>query len=63
MKKDKTRLILITMVIVTLLATIVLYGFTVVSRGEVNIGTLISLMIPLIIVVFMVFLLLEDIRI
>ncbi|MFC1629714.1 hypothetical protein ACFL11_00600 [Patescibacteria group bacterium] len=55
MKKNKTRLILITIVTIALLTTITLYGFTIASKGEVNIGTLIPFMIPLIIVIFMAF--------
>ncbi|MFH1575463.1 MAG: hypothetical protein ABIB55_00780 [Candidatus Nealsonbacteria bacterium] len=53
MKKDKTRLILITTITIILLATISLYGYTVVSKREVTAGSLISFIIPLLVIVFM----------
>lgn len=55
MEKDKTRLILIAIITITLLATITLYGFTIASKEEVNTRTLIPFMFPLIIVILMIF--------
>lgn len=55
MKKDKTRLILIAVVTILLLATIALYAFTIISKEEVNLGSIISMIIPLVIIVFMAF--------
>lgn len=55
MKKDKFRLILLAFVTIALLATISLYGFMMVSNNEVNTGSLIAFVIPLLIIVFMTF--------
>ena len=55
MKKDKTRLVLITIGTIILLATISLYGYMVVSKKEVNMGSSIAFVISLLIIVFMVF--------
>jgi uncharacterized membrane protein len=55
MRKDKTRLILISIVTITLFATVALYIFTTASKGTVSSGTLISFIIPLIAVVLAAF--------
>jgi len=55
MKKDKNRLILIATVTVTLLTIIVLYSFSTLSKGGVSSRSLISILIPLLVVAFMAF--------
>jgi hypothetical protein len=55
MKKDKNRLILIATVTVTLLTIIVLYSFSTLSKGGVSPRSLISILIPLLVVAFMAF--------
>jgi len=55
MRKDKARLILMSLVITILFGTILLYGFTVVSKGEMNTGSILPFAITLIITIFMVF--------
>ena len=55
MKKDKNRLILIATVTVTLLTIIVLYSFSTLSKGGVSPRSLISILIPLLVVTFMAF--------
>jgi len=55
MKKDKFRLILIAILTFTLLVGIALYGFIAISEKEVKLGSLISILIPLLLVIFMTF--------
>jgi hypothetical protein len=55
MKKDRNRLILIATVTVTLLTIIVLYSFSTLSKGGVSPRSLISILIPLLVVAFMAF--------
>ena len=55
MKKDKLRLILMTMVTGLVAATIALYAYQVVSKGEITIGGLIAFLIPFLIIFFMIF--------
>jgi len=55
MKKDKTRLILMAVLTITLLIGAVLYGFTMTESEKANPGNIISFLIPLILVIFMVF--------
>ncbi len=52
---DKRRLIIMAILTITLLMGIVLYAFFAGSDGEFTAGTIISLVIPLIIIVFMIF--------
>lgn len=62
MKKDKTRLTLIAIVTIAVLATVALYSFTVISKEKVNTGSIISMAIPLVIIVFMAFFILRRYR-
>ena len=55
MKKDTFRVILMAIISVALLATISLYGYMVISKREVDLGSSIAFIIPLLIVVFMAF--------
>lgn len=59
MKKDKFRLILIAVLTFTLLVGIALYGFITISEKEVKLGSLISILIPLLLVIFMTFFILR----
>ncbi|NQU82369.1 MAG: DUF2178 domain-containing protein [Parcubacteria group bacterium] len=56
MKKDKFRLIAIAVLTATVLASIILYAF---KSKEWNTGNLLSIGIPLLIIVFMAFLILK----
>jgi len=62
MKKDKLRIILMSIVSVLLLGTISLYAYQVISGGEVNLGSLIAFIIPLLIIVFMAFFIIRRYR-
>ncbi len=55
MKKDKTRLILMAVLTVTLLIGVALYAFTMTDEEKASPGNVVSLLIPVIVVVFMVF--------
>jgi len=55
MKKDKLRIILITIVSVLLLATVLLYGYMVVSKKEVDLGSSIAFLASFLVVIFMAF--------
>ena len=55
MKKDKLRLILMTMATGLVAATIALYAYQVVSKGEITIGGSIAFLIPFLIIFFMIF--------
>ncbi|MDD5433143.1 MAG: hypothetical protein PHE77_00570 [Candidatus Pacebacteria bacterium] len=55
MSNDKIRLILITIVSITLFATIILYSFLSVSKREIHAGGLLPILIPLIVIAFMAF--------
>lgn len=55
MKKDKTRLILMAVLTVTLLIGVALYAFTMTDKEKASPGNMVSLLIPVIVVVFMVF--------
>ena len=55
MKSDKYRLFLIAVLTFTLLIGVILYVFTMTDKERANPGSMISLLIPLILVVFMVF--------
>ena len=59
MQNDKFRLNLIALGTILLLATTVLYGAEISSKKEVSLGSLISILIPLIIIIFMAFFLLR----
>ena len=52
MKKDKTRLVLITAVTIILLVTVALYAVPSVMKEGVNSGNLVSIAIPLIVIAF-----------
>ncbi len=53
MNKDKTRLALITIVTVLLLGTISLYVYQIISHKNVNLGSSLAFVIPLLVIVFM----------
>ncbi len=55
MTKDKIRLILIAVVTILVLATIVLYGYMAITKDRINSSSLITLVVPLLIIVFMAF--------
>ena len=55
MAKDKTRLILMTIITLLVLGTSILYGLTTISKGKFNTGALIPFMIPLMVVILMIF--------
>ncbi len=55
MNKDKFRLILMAAITIALLTTISLYGYMVISKKEVDLGSSIAFIIPFLIVFFMVF--------
>jgi len=55
MKNDKFRLTLIALGTFTLFSGVALYGFITISNKEINFGSMIPLVIPLILVIFMVF--------
>jgi len=55
MPNDKFRLNLIAIATVMLLATTLLYGVQISAKKEVNLGSLIPFLIPLIIIIFMAF--------
>src|SRR4030042_2936016 len=55
MKNDKFRLIIIAILTITVLAIAVLYTFESIIMKEKNLGALVPLLIPVILVVFMVF--------
>ena len=65
MKKNKTRLMLMATLTLTLFAGTVAYGYMAVLRNEINLGSLLALSIPLIVIVFMIFFILrryKDVR-
>jgi len=55
MKKDKTRLMLMAAITLTVSATTVIYGYMIFLRNEINLGSLIAISILLIVIVFMIF--------
>ncbi|MDD5145348.1 MAG: hypothetical protein PHF44_00645 [Candidatus Pacebacteria bacterium] len=55
MKKDKVRLIIMTILSITVLSTVALYAFEVIAKKETSRGTIISFLIPVIVVLFMLF--------
>lgn len=55
MSKDKTRLILITILTATVLIGVILYILTMTDKEKESPGSILSLSIPLILVIFMVF--------
>jgi len=59
MQKDKIRLFLMAFITISVLVTALVYGF---MTTEINIGSMIPLFIPLIIVVFMIFFIIRRYR-
>ncbi|MFA6255396.1 MAG: hypothetical protein WC675_05215 [Patescibacteria group bacterium] len=55
MKKDKIRLILIATGTILLLTTAILYSLMIAQKEKINLGNLIPLIIPLLIIIFMAF--------
>lgn len=55
MKKDKFRIILIIFLTVLVLGTSILYGYEVVKKGNVNLGSIIAFVVPILVVIFMAF--------
>ena len=60
--KDKPRLIFMAVLSVILLAVVLLFGYMMISKNEVNPGGIISFAIPVILVVFMVFFIIRRYR-
>ncbi len=55
MKNDKFRIILMAVITFLLLATISVYGFQVISKKGINLGSSIAFVIPLLVIIFMLF--------
>ena len=55
MKRDKIRIILMSVVTILVLGTILLYGLMVFMKGNINFGSMMPFLIVAIITVFMVF--------
>lgn len=55
MKKDKIRLLLISAGTILLLGSISLYAFMAAFKKEINLGSLMPVLVPLIIIIFMAF--------
>lgn len=59
MTKDKIRLTLIAVVTILVLCTTALYGYMAITKDKINSGSLITLIVPLLIIIFMAFFILR----
>ena len=62
MKKDKTKLFLVAFITIAVLVTALVYGFIVTIKGDITIGSMIPLFIPLIVIFFMTFFIIRRYR-